>query len=41
MVEICQTVLNGFGMPTEWILSIVGPIFKWRGDIRTAAAIAP
>ena len=25
MVEICQLVLDGFGMPVEWILSTVVP----------------
>ena len=34
MVEICQKVLDGFEMPAEWALSIVVPIFKWKGDIR-------
>ena len=23
MIEICQRVLDGFGMPVEWVLSIV------------------
>ena len=32
--EICQKVLDGFGMPAEWALSIVVPIFKGKGDIR-------
>ena len=34
MAEICQGVLDGFGMPVEWALSIVVPIFKGAGDIR-------
>ena len=33
MAEICQNVLSGFGMPAEWALSIVVPIFKGKGDI--------
>ena len=33
VAEICQWVLDGFGMPVEWALSIVVPIFKWNGDI--------
>ena len=33
MAEICQKVLDGFGMPAEWVLSIVVPIFKEKGDI--------
>ena len=28
MVEICQKVLDGFGMPSEWALGIVLLIFK-------------
>ena len=27
MDKICQKVLDGFGMPAEWALSIVAPIF--------------
>ena len=34
MAEICQKVLDGFGMPAELALSIVVPIFKGKGDIR-------
>ena len=34
MAEICQKVLDGFGMPAEWVLSIVVQIFKGKGDIR-------
>ena len=34
MAEICQEVLDGFGMPSELALSIVVPIFKGMGDIR-------
>ena len=33
MAEICQKVLDGFGMPAEWALSILVTIFK-KGDIR-------
>ena len=33
MVEICQKVMDGFGMPAEWALSIVVPIFKGNDDI--------
>ena len=28
MVELCQSVLDGRGMPDEWALSVVIPIFK-------------
>ena len=31
--EMCQRVTDGFGMPVEWALSIVVPIFKRKGDI--------
>ena len=34
MAEICQRVLNGFGMPVEWVVRIVVLIFKEKGDIR-------
>ena len=34
MAEICKEVLDGFGMPAEWALSIVVPIFKRKSDIR-------
>ena len=33
MAEICQRVLSEFGMPGEWTLSIVVPIFKGKRDI--------
>ena len=34
MAEICQRVLDGFGMLVELALSIVAPIIKGKGDIR-------
>ena len=34
MAKICQKVLDGFGTPDEWALSIVAQIFKGQGDIR-------
>ena len=34
MAEICQQVFGGFGMPAEWAVSIMVPIFKGKGDIR-------
>ena len=37
MTEICQRVLCGFGMPVEWALSIVAPIFKGKCNIRTSS----
>ena len=33
MVELCQGVLDGRGMPDDWVLSDVVPIFKGKGDI--------
>ena len=32
-----MSVLDGFGMPIEWALSIVVLIFKWKGDIRNCS----
>ena len=37
MAEIYQKVLDGFGMPVEWALSIVVPVFMGRGDIRNCS----
>ena len=37
MAEICQKVQDGFGMPADWALSIVVPIFKGKGDIRNCS----
>ena len=34
MAEICQRVLDGFGMLVEWAQSVVVQIFKEKGDIR-------
>ena len=39
MAEIFQKVLNGFGMPAEWALSILVPIFIGKVISRTVAAI--
>ena len=33
MAEKCQTVLDGLGMPDEWALRIVVPIFNGKSDI--------
>ena len=35
--EIYQKVLDGFGMPAEWTVSIVVPVFKRKGDIRNCS----
>ena len=34
--EICQRVLDGFGMPVEWVLSIVVPILLLSCDVSCA-----
>ena len=33
MMELCQRVLDGIGMPDEWKTSVIGPIFKGKGDV--------
>ena len=38
MVELCQGVLDGRGMPDEWALSVVVPIFKGKGDAMSCGA---
>ena len=38
MVELCQGVLDGRGMPNEWVLSVVVPIFKRKGDAMSFGA---
>ena len=32
-----SNVLDGFGMPAEWALSIVVPFFKGKGDIQNSS----
>ena len=39
MAKICQKVLDGFGMPAEWALKIVVPIFKGGVTSGTACTI--
>ena len=39
MAEICQKVLDGFGMPAEWALIIVVSIFRGKVISGTAAVI--
>ena len=41
MAEICQRVIDGFGMPVEWTLSIVVSIFMGMGDISNCSCIEP
>ena len=38
MADVCQKILDGFGMPAEWALSIMVPIFKGKGDIRNCSS---
>ena len=33
MAVLCQRILDGLGMPAEWFLIIVVPIYKVKGDI--------
>ena len=32
MMELCQCVLDGRGMPDEWKTSVIVPIFKRKGS---------
>ena len=34
MMELCQRVLDGKGMPDEWQTSMLVPIFKEKGDVK-------
>ena len=33
MLQLCQRVLDGKGIPNEWKTSVVVPIFKGKGDV--------
>ena len=35
----CHRVLDGLGMPDEWAVGIVVPVFSRKGDIRTVVAM--
>ena len=37
MVELCQCVLDGKGMPDEWQISVLVPIFKEKGNVRNCS----
>ena len=37
MAEICQRILDGFGMLVELALRIVVPIFKGKGGVRNCS----
>ena len=34
MMELCQRLLNGKGMPDKWRSSVLVSIFKGNGDVR-------
>ena len=38
MMELCQRVLDGKGIPTEWKTSILVPIFKGKGDVMNCSS---
>ena len=38
MVQLCQSVLDGRGMPDELALRVVVPIFKGKGDAMSRGA---
>ena len=38
MIELCQRVLDGRGMPDEWKTSAIGPIFKGKGDVMSCGS---
>ena len=33
LMEVCQRILDGKGMPEDWATSVAIPIFKGKGDI--------
>ena len=38
MMELCQHVLDGRGMPDEWKTSLVVPIFQGKGDVMSCGS---
>ena len=38
MVELCQHVLDGRGMPDEWKTSVIVPILKGKGDVMSCGS---
>ena len=38
MMELCQRVLDGRGMPDEWKTSVIAPIFKGKGDVMSCGS---
>ena len=38
MMELCQRVLDGRGMPDEWKTSVIVPIFEGKGDVMSCGS---
>ena len=38
MMELCQRVLDGKGVPDEWKTHEIVPIFKGRGDVMSCGS---
>ena len=38
MVELCQRLLDGKGMPDEWKTSVIVPIFKGKDDVMSCGS---
>ena len=38
MMELCQNVLDGRGMPDDWKTSVIVPIFKGKGDVMSCGS---
>ena len=32
MMKLCQDALDGKGIPADWAMSVVVPVFKGKGD---------
>ena len=39
MIELCQRLLDGKGMPEEWKTSVVMPIFEGKGGVMNCGHI--
>ena len=38
MMELCQRVLDCRGMPDEWKTSMIVPMFKRKGDVKSCGS---
>ena len=38
IMELCQCVWDGRGMPDEWKTSVIVPIFKGKGDVMSCGS---